>query len=647
VPAHPGLDESVPHAPKRVHGLDSEEIEQALSNALRYVDSAYHDELRTEFLGELNDYGHIYMYRYRPTEIAMKAYPIHLYPCKTKQAACMMHQIMNNLDYAIAQYPNELVTYGGNGQVFSNWMQFRLTMHYLSIMNEEQTLVMNSGHPLGLFPSSRNSPRCIITNGMMIPRFSTPSQYQKSFALGVTQYGQMTAGSWCYIGPQGIVHGTTLTVLNAFRRKFGSSSGAGRVFITSGLGGMSGAQAKAATICGCIGVIAEIDKSHLIKRQKQGWLDIYTDDVDEIISLIRHYREEKRATSIGYHGNIVRLWEKLVEVYEKSGELLVDIGSDQTSCHDIRGGGYLPIELTAEDAKTYIATNEAKYLELVRGTLCRHINALNKLSKAGLYFFDYGNAFLLEAGRAGADVFENGSTTKFKYPSYVQHIMGDIFSLGFGPYRWICSSGKPSDLKKTDEIAISVLEGIVDDGISETSKRQYEDNLRWIKEAEKHKLVVGSQARILYTDMKGRWKLAEAFNKAVAKGDISAPIILSRDHHDVSGTDSPFRETSNIYDGSTVTADMAVQNCLGDAARGATWVSLHNGGGVGWGEVINGGFGHVLDGSEEQIIKARRFLSWDVANGVARRCWSGNALAKIAIQEAMETDPNLIVTLPN
>lgn len=558
----------------------------------------------------------------------------------------MMHQIMNNLDYAIAQYPNELVTYGGNGQVFSNWIQFRLTLHYLSILDNDQTLVMYSGHPFGIFPSAPESPRCVITNGMMIPRFSTPEEYQKLFALNVTQYGQMTAGSWCYIGPQGIVHGTTLTVLNACRRIYGTSDVAGKVFLTSGLGGMSGAQAKAATICGCVGVIAEIDLNHLIKRKNQGWLDEYYSDVDELIEKMRFYKAERKGISIGYHGNVVDIWERLVDIFNTTGEELVELGSDQTSCHDIKGGGYLPVGYTIEQGKEMVAADPEKFLTEVQATLRRHVEAINRLSEGKLYFWDYGNAFLLEAGRAGADVFKTEEKINFKYPSYVQDIMGDIFSLGFGPYRWIMASGLEQDLLKGDEIAIKVLTDIMESEISEESRQNYEDNLHWIKEAHKNKLVVGSKARILYTDMRGRYEIAMAFNEAIKNGTISGPIVLSRDHHDVSGTDSPFRETSNIYDGSAPTADMAVQNCIGDASRGATWVALHNGGGVGWGEVMNGGFGHVLDGTDEAGEKARKVLAWDVSNGIARRCWSGNSNAKVAIKAAMNRDPKLHVTIP-
>lgn len=498
------LDKRVPHAPKRVHGLDEEEIKLAVRNALRYFKPAFHPILRGEFLNELMEYGHIYMYRYRPVNIKIKAYPISLYPSETIEGACMMHQIMNNLDYDVAQYPNELVTYGGNGQVFSNWIQFRITLNYLSRMTSEQTLVMYSGHPFGLFPSSSEAPRCVITNGMMIPRWSTTEQYQKSFALGVSIYGQMTAGSWCYIGPQGIVHGTTLTLLNACRRKFGTSDLSGKVFVTSGLGGMSGAQAKAASICGCVGVIAEADIYHLKKRHAQGWLDEYTSDLDTIITKIRTYSAEKKSISLGYQGNIVDLWERIAKIYVETGELLVDIGSDQTSCHDIRGGGYLPNGITSLQAKTFIASNENLFMEKVQETLRRHIDAINTLSEGGLYFFDYGNAFLLEAGRAGADVFKTAAKKQFKYSSYVQHIMGDIFSLGFGPYRWICTSALESDLLKTDQIAIDVLESILESGISDESRMQYEDNLKWIKDAHANKLVVGSQARILYTDMRVR-----------------------------------------------------------------------------------------------------------------------------------------------
>nr|DBA18497.1 TPA: hypothetical protein GDO54_016735 [Pyxicephalus adspersus] len=585
------------------------------------------------------------MYRFCPN-IQMRAYPISEYPCKSMKAAAIMHMIMNNLDPAVAQFPQELVTYGGNGQVFSNWAQFWLVMYYLAEMTEDQTLVMYSGHPLGLFPSHPRAPRVVITNGMVIPNYSTRNDYDKMFALGVTIYGQMTAGSYCYIGPQGIVHGTVLTVLNAGRRYLGLDDLSGKVFVTSGLGGMSGAQAKAAAIVGCIGVIAEVDKNALLKRHKQGWLMEVTNSLDECIQRIRKARNNKETLSLGYHGNVVDLWERLVEEYERTGELLVDLGSDQTSCHNPFSGGYYPVQLSFQDANTMLFTDPQTFRQHVQESLRRQIAAINKLSDNGMFFWDYGNAFLLEAKRAGADVDKKGDDSVFKYPSYVQHIMGDIFSLGFGPFRWVCTSAEPSDLAATDDIAATVLEDIISRGVSDPVQKQYGDNIRWIREAGKHQLVVGSQARILYSDQRGRVAIAVAINKAVATGQVKAPVVISRDHHDVSGTDSPYRETSNIYDGSAFCADMAVQNFVGDAFRGATWVALHNGGGVGWGEVINGGFGLVLDGSPEAEHNAKMMLSWDVSNGVARRCWSGNKNAYDTIIQTMEEDRRLRVTLP-
>lgn len=636
------------HAPVRNHNLSQEQTQQALKNALRYFPKEFHDVLVDDFYEELRLYGHIYMYRLFPN-IEMRAYPIDKYPAKTKKAAAAMHMIMNNLDPKVAQFPQELVTYGGNGQVFSNWAQFWLVMHYLSIMTEEQTLVLYSGHPMGLFPSHPNGPRLVITNGMVIPNYSSREDYDNMFAMGVTMYGQMTAGSYCYIGPQGIVHGTTLTVLNAGRKYLNLESLAGRVYVTSGLGGMSGAQAKAAVICGCIGVIAEVSEEALRKRHEQGWLEEYTDDLDVLVRRIREARAKKEVTSIGYHGNIVSVWERLVREYEKTGELLAELGSDQTSCHNPFSGGYYPVQLSYNQAQEMLVENPERFRELVRESLCRQVKAINTLADAGLFFWDYGNAFLLEARRAGADVSapEGGDSIKFRYPSYVQDIMGDIFSLGFGPFRWVCASGDPEDLQKTDKIACDVLQAICKEGIPERIRQQYVDNMKWIVEAGHHKMVVGSQARILYSDQVGRVKIAQAFNAAVQNGKLKGPVVISRDHHDVSGTDSPFRETSNIYDGSAFTADMAVQNFVGDAFRGATWVALHNGGGVGWGEVINGGFGLVLDGSEEAHNSATLMLNWDVANGVARRAWSGNENAEATISRSMEQDPRLRVTLPH
>ncbi|XP_071537038.1 urocanate hydratase-like [Panulirus ornatus] len=587
------------------------------------------------------------MYRFLPN-IQMRAYPVEQYPARTKKAAAVMHMIMNNLDPLVAQFPQELVTYGGNGQVFSNWAQFWLVMHYLSVMTEEQTLVLYSGHPLGLFPSDQRSPRVIITNGMVIPNYSSKANYDDMFAMGVTMYGQMTAGSYCYIGPQGIVHGTTLTVLNAGRKYLHLESLAGRVFLTSGLGGMSGAQAKAAVICGCIGVVAEVSEEALKKRHKQGWLEEYTDDLGVLIRRIREARAKKEVTSIGYLGNVVDVWERLVREYEATGELLVELGSDQTSCHNPFSGGYCPAQLTFHQAEEMLAKNPDKFRSLVEESLRRHVSAINKLAEAGMFFWDYGNAFLLEARRAGADVgAADGDAIKFRYPSYVQDIMGDIFSLGFGPFRWVCASGDSQDLQKTDEIACAVLQAICDEGIPERIQKQYSDNIRWIRQAGQHKLVVGSQARILYSDQVGRVKIAQAFNEAVRTGKLKGPVVISRDHHDVSGTDSPFRETSNVYDGSAFTADMAVQNFVGDAFRGATWVALHNGGGVGWGEVMNGGFGLLLDGTEDAHYRATLMLNWDVSNGVARRAWSGNENAEATITRSMALDRRLQVTVPH
>uniref|UniRef100_A0A8C7STU5 Urocanate hydratase n=1 Tax=Oncorhynchus mykiss TaxID=8022 RepID=A0A8C7STU5_ONCMY len=569
----------------------------ALRNALRYFPPSHHNILAAEFAQELRQYGHIYMYRFCP-RIHMRAYPIDQYPCRTRQAASIMLMIMNNLDHAVAQFPQELVTYGGNGQVFSNWAQFRLVMYYLSEMTEEQTLVMYSGHPAGLFPSLPSSPRAIITNGMVIPNYSSREQYEKMFALGVSMYGQMTAGSYCYIGPQGIVHGTM------------------------------------------------VDEVPLRKRHEQGWLMEVTSDIEHCIQRIREAKRSKTPLSLGYHGNVVDLWERLLTEYERTGELLVDLGSDQTSLHNPFSGGYYPAQLSLQQANQLMATDPARFKTVVHESLCRQVAAINKLSEAGMFFWDYGNAFLLEAQRAGAEVEkEGGGATEFRYPSYVQDIMGDIFSLGFGPFRWVCTSGDPHDLTLTDDIAATVLEEI-SANVTERVRQQYNDNIRWIREAGKHRMVVGSQARILYSDQKGRVCIALAINQAIADRRVSAPVVISRDHHDVSGTDSPFRETSNVYDGSAFCADMAVQNFVGDAFRGATWVSLHNGGGVGWGEVMNGGFGLLLDGTEEAAKRASLMLNWDVSNGVARRCWSGNSNAYETIQRTMEEQRQLRVTMP-
>uniref|UniRef100_A0A8D3EBP5 urocanate hydratase n=1 Tax=Scophthalmus maximus TaxID=52904 RepID=A0A8D3EBP5_SCOMX len=612
LPLNRGRDPNVPHAPIRTPNLTAEEERLALRNALRYFPPSHHATLASEFAQELRQYGHIYMYRFCPT-LHLRAYPIDQYPCRTRQAASIMLMIMNNLDPAVAQFPQELVTYGGNGQVFSNWAQYWLVMHYLSEMTEEQTLVMYSGHPMGLFPSLPSSPRAIITNGMVIPNYSSRDQYEKMFALGVSMYGQMTAGSYCYIGPQGIVHGTMLTVLNAGRRYLGSDDLSGRVFVTSGLGGMSGAQAKAAVIAGCIGVIAEVDEAPLRKRHEQGWLMEVTSSMEHCIKRIREAKSSKTPLSLGYHGNIVDLWEKLLQEFERTGDLLVDLGSDQTSLHNPYNGGYYPVQLSFRQANQLMSTDHNRFKTVVQESLRRHIKAINKLSDAGMFFWDYGNAFLLEAQRAGAEVEKaGGGATEFRYPSYVQHIMGDIFSLGFGPFRWVCTSGDAQDLAVTDDIAATVL-GDISANATDRIRQQYNDNIRWIREAGKHKM---------------------------------APVVISRDHHDVSGTDSPFRETSNVYDGSAFCADMAVQNFVGDAFRGATWVALHNGGGVGWGEVMNGGFGLLLDGSEEAAKRASLMLNWDVSNGVARRCWSGNSHAYETIQRTMEEHRQLRVTMP-
>ncbi|XP_058956426.2 urocanate hydratase [Pocillopora verrucosa] len=639
-------DNSVPHAPVRTVNLTADERRLALQNALRYFPHTCHCVLAPEFAAELRQYGHIYMYRFRP-DIQMRAYPIDEYPARSRQAAAIMLMIMNNLDPRVAQFPHELVTYGGNGQVFSNWAQFRIVMHYLSEMTEEQTLIMCSGHPQGLFPSSPSAPRAVITNGMVIPNYSSRDMYDKLFALGVTMYGQMTAGSYCYIGPQGIVHGTTIVVLNAGRRHLGVNDLQGKVFVTAGLGGMSGAQAKAAVIAGCIGVVAEVDEAALQKRHEQGWLMEYSSDVDQCVEMIRKARESKKPCSLGYHGNVVDLWERLEQEYEKTGDLLVELGSDQTSLHNPFNGGYYPVQVTFEEAKRIMKREPERFKALVQESLRRQVAAINKLTDGGMFFWDYGNAFLLEASRAGADVNkESAPPGVFRYPSYVQDIMGDIFSLGFGPFRWVCTTGLAADLATTDEIAKKVFREIIAEGLPANVQAQYEDNLKWIEEAHQHNLVVGSQARILYSDQRGRVALAEAFNMAIRDGILSGCVVISRDHHDVSGTDSPYRETSNVYDGSSFCADMAVQNVIGDSFRGATWVALHNGGGVGWGEVINGGFGLVLDGSEEASKRARMMLSWDVSNGVARRCWSGNLHAKQAICKAMKENELLKVTIP-
>ena len=639
LPVKPTYDASLNHAPKRKEILTAEEKKLALKNALRYFPKEQHQELIQEFNDELETYGRIYMYRLRPT-YEMKARSIDDYPGKSQQAKAIMLMIQNNLDYAVAQHPHELITYGGNGAVFSNWAQYRLTMKYLSEMTDEQTLVMYSGHPMGLFPSHKDAPRVVVTNGMMIPNYSKPDDWEKFNALGVTQYGQMTAGSYMYIGPQGIVHGTTITVLNAGRKIDPQGTLAGKLFVTAGLGGMSGAQPKAGNIAGCITVCAEVNPKATQTRHSQGWVDEVIEDLDELVQRVNQAKANKEVVSIAYQGNVVDVWEK----FDQEG-VYIDLGSDQTSLHNPWAGGYYPVGLSFDEANEMMASNPEEFKNRIQDTLRRHAAAVNKHTAKGTYFFDYGNAFLLEASRAGADIMaENG--IDFKYPSYVQDIMGPMcFDFGFGPFRWVCASGKPEDLAKTDEIACQVLEEIMKNSPAEI-QQQMADNIQWIQGAQENKLVVGSQARILYADAEGRMKIAEAFNKAIADGVIG-PVVLGRDHHDVSGTDSPFRETSNIYDGSSFTADMAIHNVIGDSFRGATWVSIHNGGGVGWGEVINGGFGMLLDGSEDADRRLKSMLFWDVNNGIARRNWARNEGAIFAIKRAMEVEPRLKVTVPN
>ncbi len=629
-------DHTVNHAPKRKDILTPEEKKLALRNALRYFPKKFHATLAPEFLDELKTYGRIYMYRFRPT-YDMHARPIDEYPHKCKQAAAIMMMIQNNLDRAVAQHPHELITYGGNGAVFQNWAQYRLVMKYLSEMTDEQTLVMYSGHPLGLFPSHKDAPRVVVTNGMVIPNYSKQDDWERDNALGVSQYGQMTAGSYMYIGPQGIVHGTTITVLNAARKVGGDNM---KLFVTAGLGGMSGAQPKAGNIAGVVSVTAEINPLAANKRYEQGWVDELHDNLDELIPAIRKAVEEKRVVSMAYVGNIVDLWERLAEE-----NIRVDLGSDQTSLHNPWAGGYYPVGMSLEESNRMMAEAPEQFKEKVRASLRRQVDAINKLTAKGMYFFDYGNAFLLEASRAGADILRKDG--KFRYPSYVQDIMGPMFfDYGFGPFRWVCSSCDPKDLEVTDRLATEVLEEMRKTATKDIIG-QLDDNIHWIKEAGKNHLVVGSQARILYADSVGRTKIALAFNEAVRKGEISQPVVLGRDHHDVSGTDSPFRETSNIYDGSQFCADMAIQNVIGDAFRGATWVSIHNGGGVGWGEVINGGFGMVVDGSDDANHHIREMLLWDVNNGIARRSWARNKGSIDAIKREMERTPGLKVTLPN
>ena len=640
LPTPKEFNSDINHAPKRKAILTNEEKKLALRNALRYFDSHHHKTLLPEFIDELETYGRIYMYRLRP-DYKMYARPIEEYPAKTKQAAAIMLMIQNNLDYAVAQHPHELITYGGNGGVFSNWAQYLLTMKYLAEMTEEQTLVMYSGHPMGLFPSHKDAPRVVVTNGMMIPNYSKPDDLEKYNALGVTQYGQMTAGSYMYIGPQGIVHGTTITVLNGFRKI--KKSPKGHLFVTSGLGGMSGAQPKAGNIAGCITVCAEVNPKITQVRLDQGWIDEKITDLDQLVSRIQQAKQQKETISIAYLGNVVDVWEKLDEENIK-----IDLGSDQTSLHNPWAGGYYPVDMSFEEANNLMAKNPKLFKEKVQETLRRHAKAINKHTSKGTYFFDYGNAFLLEASRAGAQVMaENPSHGReFKYPSYVQDIMGPMcFDYGFGPFRWVCASGKAEDLAKTDAIACQVLEHIKENSPQEI-QQQMADKIQWKKGAQENKLVVGSQARILYADAEGRMKIAQAFNDAISRGEIGY-VILGRDHHDVSGTDSPYRETSNIYDGSRYTADMAIHNVIGDSFRGATWVSIHNGGGVGWGEVINGGFGMVLDGSIEAERRLKSMLFWDVNNGISRRSWARNDEAMFAIKRAMKAEPNLKVTLPN
>ena len=637
LPAKYQYDTTISHAPKRKEILNADEKKLAVRNALRYFNPIHHEMLAKEFAKELNDYGRIYMYRFMPT-YEMYARPIDEYPAKCRQAAAIMHMIQNNLDKKVAQHPHELITYGGNGAVFQNWAQYLLSMQYLANMTDEQTLVMYSGHPMGLFPSHKNAPRVVVSNGMMIPNYSKQDDWERFNALGVTQYGQMTAGSYMYIGPQGIVHGTTITVMNACR-KIGKDA-AGRLFITAGLGGMSGAQPKAGNIAGVVSITAEINPAATQKRYQQQWVDEVEDNLDILMQKVEEARSKKTARSFAYQGNIVELWE-----YIARKNIQVDLGSDQTSLHNPWAGGYYPVGLSFEESNKMMVENPTLFKTKVQESLRRQVKAINQLTDRGMYFFDYGNAFLLESSRAGADILNADGS--FRYPSYVQDIMGPMcFDYGFGPFRWVCTSAKEEDLDTSDRIAMDVLNSIAQT-VSADIKQQMYDNIQWIKGAKQNKLVVGSQARILYADAEARIKIALAFNEAIKKGKITAPIVLGRDHHDVSGTDSPFRETSNIYDGSAFTADMAIQNVIGDAFRGATWVSIHNGGGVGWGEVINGGFGLVLDGSEEADKRLEMMLHWDVNNGISRRSWARNEGAIAAIKRAMDKNKQLKVTLPN
>lgn len=639
-------DKTINHAPKRKDILTAEEKVLALKNALRYFPAKFHAELAPEFAKELKDYGRIYMYRFRPS-YDMYARPIDEYPCRSRQAAAIMAMIQNNLDPRVAQHPHELIIYGGNGAIFQNWAQYRLTMKYLAEMTDEQTLSMYSGHPMGLFPSHKDAPRVVVTNGMVIPNYSKQDDWERFNALGVSQYGQMTAGSYMYIGPQGIVHGTTITVMNAARKQLKARGIAGTrenmkgmLFVTAGLGGMSGAQPKAGNIAGVVSVTAEINPLAARKRYDQGWVDELHENLDELIPRIRKAMENKETVSLAYVGNVVDLWERLA-----AENIPVDLGSDQTSLHNPWAGGYYPVGQTFEESVKMMAEDPERFREAVRASLRRHVAAINELAAKGMYFFDYGNAFLLESSRAGADILKADGT--FRYPSYVQDIMGPLyFDYGFGPFRWVCMSERPEDLAKSDEIAVNILKKELETAPEEI-QGQLNDNIHWIEEAGRNHLVVGSQARILYADCEGRTKIALAFNKAIRKGEISAPIVLGRDHHDVSGTDSPFRETSNIYDGSRFTADMAIQNVIGDGFRGATWVSIHNGGGVGWGEVINGGFGMVIDGSADSDRHITQMLFWDVNNGIARRSWARNEGAEHAIMREMERTPELTVTVAN
>ncbi|MDE5671929.1 MAG: urocanate hydratase [Duncaniella sp.] len=641
LPTPKAYDTTVNHAPKRKDILTPAEKKLALKNALRYFPQHLHRELAGEFASELETYGRIYMYRFRP-DYEMYARPIDAYPARSRQAAAIMMMIQNNLDPRVAQHPHELITYGGNGAVFQNWAQYLLAMKYLSEMTDSQTLVMYSGHPLGLFPSHPDAPRVIVTNGMVIPNYSKPDDWERFNALGVSQYGQMTAGSYMYIGPQGIVHGTTITVLNAGRKRLaeGRHDLGGMLFVSAGLGGMSGAQPKAGNIAGVVSITAEVNPKAVETRHSQGWVDEVYTSLDDLMVRVAEARKNREAVSFAYQGNVVDLWERLADDGVK-----VDLGSDQTSLHNPWAGGYYPAGLSFEEAKTMMAENPEEFKRHVQESLRRQVNAINRLTANGMYFFDYGNAFLLESSRAGADIMKEDGT--FRYPSYVQDIMGpSFFDYGFGPFRWVCTSGNPDDLAKSDAIAAEVLEEILKEAPDEI-KGQLRDNIHWIREAGRNRLVVGSQARILYADCEGRTKVARAFNDAIARGEISAPIVLGRDHHDVSGTDSPYRETSNIYDGSQYTADMAVHNVIGDSFRGATWVSIHNGGGVGWGEVINGGFGMVIDGSDDSARHIDEMLLWDVNNGIARRSWARNEGAISAIKREMQRTPLLRVTLPN